>query len=80
MIAVIEKETELAKFTSLLKEECENYLKENGPPLDLRNDAVYEYLMNCVKIKYRAWQMSQPGYGKSIAGLEYKMEASRKRL
>lgn len=74
MIAVIESKAELERFAEILKEEASKMLLLLGV-LDLKQPGVHETLIDRTKVRYRAWQMEQPGFEASGAAAEYRREA-----
>ena len=80
LIAVIETQTEVNRFIDILHEEAERERNKNGGILDLTQEAVYGALLERAKIRYRAWQMEQPGFDESGSAHEYKMQSLRDSL
>lgn len=76
MIAVITSKAEADKFHEILGEEAERLFDILGE-LDFGQPGIYEALMSSAKVRFRAWQMEQPGFDKSVTAQEYRREAIR---
>lgn len=76
MIAVLETQADVEKFTEILGEEAKKLLNKDGL-IDLKNEVTYATLMSATKVRFRAWQMEQPGYEKTGAANDYRLEVLR---
>lgn len=74
MIATLETPADVEKFTELLGEEAKRWLKSHAT-LDMRDEIAYAKVMSATKVRFRAWQMEQPGYDESGAAYDYQREA-----